>query len=377
MTTTLVFTGNAGPGIAIAAAATALHAADAGRTTLLLGLGTAHSLDGLLGAQLGGEPQEIAARLHALALDAPAELAAIWEQSRARMPAQLAQVAGDELPLPPGLEMFFGLLRLRDLAPRYDLVIVEAGPHDMLLRALALPDGLRWGVRLLFGLDRGPGRSPASIGRALLPTTFIPTDALDRIQETRVEAERVRALLTAPGASSARYVLRPDRPALDEARLAVAALQLHGLAVPVLVGGPLLPADVTDRRLTPLAEQQASLLAEAGALWPTRALPRFGLPVGVGLAALREAGEQISTNDNSNVVELAASAPIREEWDGAPAVAIDLPALPKSALQLTLSGDELIMRVGPYRRHILLPERLRGAGIKATREGDWVIVRRR
>src|SRR5262245_7785658 len=150
MTTTLLFTGSAGPGIAIAASATALHAAASGQRTLLLGLGDVQSLGALLGAQVGAEPQPVAPNLDALAIDSAAVLAATWERSRNQMPAGLDSIAGDELPIPPGMELLFGLLRLRELAPRYELVVVEAGPHDMLLRALALPDGLRWAVRLLF-----------------------------------------------------------------------------------------------------------------------------------------------------------------------------------------------------------------------------------
>lgn len=377
MTAILVFTGNAGPGIAQAAGATALHAAEAGHRTLLFSLGPAHSFGALLDASLSGDPSEVAPRLDALALDSLADLAAAWERGRGTMPAQLARVGGDELPLLPGLEAFFGLLRLRDLAPRYDRVVVDAGPHDLLLRTLGLPDGLRWAVRLLFGLDRGPGRSSASVGRALLPTSFIPTDTLDRVQEMRVEAERLRALLTASDSASARYVLRPDAPALEEARLAVAALQLHGLAVPALLAGPLLPGELAAARLAALAEHQATLLAEARALWPTRPLLRFDLgTVAHGLAALHETGRQLY-GDQQDVVA-PASAPIAERVAGAPGIAIDLPAVPKSALRLTLSGDEMIVQVGPYRRHILMPEGLRNtSGIKATRDGDRLIVRPR
>src|SRR6266508_639234 len=207
MTQVLIFTGSAGPGIAIAAAATGLRAATAGRRTLLLSLGSAHSLGALLGVAVGGTPTQIAPGLDALAIDGPADLSAAWEQGRAQLPPQLAQIAGDELPLPPGVEMLFGLLRLDELASRYDLVALDAGPHDLLLRALALPDGLRWAVRLLFGLDRGPGRSHASVVGALLPTSFMPADALGHVQELRVHAERLRALLTAPGQASAHYVL--------------------------------------------------------------------------------------------------------------------------------------------------------------------------
>src|SRR5688500_3209660 len=104
-TATLIFTGNAGPGIAIAAAAAALRAADMGHRALLLGFGPTHSLGALLDTALGAAPQQIAPCLDALALDAPGELSAAWEAGRARLPAQLVQIAGDELPIPPGIEM--------------------------------------------------------------------------------------------------------------------------------------------------------------------------------------------------------------------------------------------------------------------------------
>jgi anion-transporting ArsA/GET3 family ATPase len=373
MTTTLLFTGSAGPGIATAAAAAALRAAADGRRTLLLSLGGAHSLGALLGTPLGVEPQTVVPGLDVLALDGPAELGAVWERSRTGMPAQLAGVAGDELPIPPGVELLLGMLRLRELAPHYDLAVVEAGPHDMLLRTLALPDGLRWAVRLAFGLDRGPGRSPASVARAIAPTSFMPVETLNRIQQARVDAERARDLLTADGAS-ARYVLRPDRPALEEARLALPALQLQGLAVPALIAGPLLP-DLADARLAPLLKRQHALLAEAAALWPTRPLLRFELPAGEGLAALQAAGEQIF--DGQATVALTAATPIAWTYEGQPAIVIDLAGMPKNVLGITLSGDELIVQIGPYRRHILLPEGLRGQAIKAAREGELMVVRRR
>ena len=373
MTTTLLFTGSAGPGIALAAAATALRAATVGQRTLLISLGSAAGLGALLEAEVTAEPQAIAPGLDALAIDAPAELAAAWERSREQAPGQLAYVVGDELPLPPGLELLFGLLRLRELAPRYDKALVDAGPHDTLLRALALPDGLRWATRLLFGLDRGPGRSSASVGRAVVPTSLMPAETLDRIQETRMAAERARDALLAGGAA-VRYMLRPDSAALAEARLAVPALQLHGLAVPTRGAGPLLPDD-SGSRLAPVLERQRALLAEATAIWPTRPLLRFELPSGHGLDALREIGAQLAAGHGSAI--LAAPSPIAEQHAGEPAVAVELPGMPKGALRITLSGDELLLQVGPYRRHILLPEALRGSSIKATREGERVIVRRR
>src|SRR5204863_440180 len=70
---------------------------------------------------------------------------------------------------------------------------------------------------------------------------------------------------------------------------------------------------------------------------------------------LDEIGVQLDTSE-----VLPTIVPIAEQWEGEAAVAIELPGLPKNALQLTLSGDELIVRVGTYPRHSLLPEGRRG-----------------
>lgn len=369
--TTLIFTGNAGPGIAQAAAAAALRSAEAGRRTLLISFGTPQSLGALLGAPLGAAPTAVAPDLDALALDPLAALGAAWDRNRAHLPEALARVPADELPLLPGSESFFGLAQLGEQAARYQQVVLDAGPHEALLRTLATPDSLRWTVRLLLGLDRGAGRSPASAGRALLPTAFIPADFRDRVQDLRVQVEEARAALLERSAALAQYVLRPDLPALADAQLAVPALQLHGLAVAGLLVGPLLPGGAADARLGPLLEAQAAVLEQARGLWGAQATLAFEAPA-PGLEGLRALGQTLAG------APAHAPAPVAYQHEGAPAVVVALPSLPRGALQITLSGDELIIRIGPYRRHILLPEGLRGHNdIRATREGDRLIVRRR
>jgi len=369
--TTLIFTGNAGPGIAQAAAAWALRSAGAGRPTLLISLGSPQSLGALLGAALGPAPTAVAPRLDALALDPLDVLGAAWERGRTRMPEQLARVPADELPLLPGSEAFFGLAQLNEHLPRYQQVVLDAGPHETLLRTLAAPDTLRWLVRLLLGLDRGPGRSPSSVGRALLPTAFIPGDIRDRAQDLRAGLEEARAALLEQGQTAAHYVLRPDAPALADAQLALPALHLHGLGVAAVLAGPLLPGDLADARLAPLLEEQAQTLERARQVWTTGPLLPFEAPP-PGPEGLRGLGERLA------VAPAEAPAPIAYQHEGAPAVAVALPSLPRGALQITLSGDELIIRVGPYRRHILMPEGLRGhSDIRATRDGERLIVRRR
>ena len=138
--------------------------------------------------------------------------------------------------------------------------------------------------------------------------------------------------------------------------------------------GPLLPKGFGGHSLARVVAQQDTICYTVGQTWPTRNLRQFDIhDEGLGLAALGSIGAQLDPEEAH-----PPTAPIAESWQGAPAVAIELPGLPAKALQITLSGDELIVRVGPYRRHILPPDGLRGVtNIKATREGERLIIRRR
>ncbi|MEM8530431.1 MAG: ArsA-related P-loop ATPase [Chloroflexota bacterium] len=371
--TTILFTGNTSPTITLTAAATAIHNADQGRKTLLFSFGTPQRISALLSLDVGDQLQNVMPNLDVLALDAATDVSDLWERERGNIAGQLTSIAGDELPLLPGADALFGFIRLSEYVDQYDDVILDAGPYEPILRALALPDSLRWGVRLLFGLDREPGRSQASMARSVLPTSFIPVDARNSVQEFRVQTEQARDQMITSVRTRVRYVLHPDAAGFEESRLIVSALQLHGLSVSTILLGPLFPDGLSESCLNGLIAQETALLKQIQETWTSRTLRTFvHHDTWAGMAALQELGTNIAVDQEP------AIAPIRHEHQGRPAVVIDLPNLPKSALKLTISGDDLIVRVGAYRRHILLPKELRSVSdIRATREGDLLVVQRR
>lgn len=377
---TIFFTGNGGPDIALVAAATASVAAQAGLRTLLVSIGPAQHLSTLLGVPVVNEPQTVAPHLSAWALDVLEDLSNFWEQARTRFASSLPiTLSGDELPVLPGIDLLMGLERLRRrVTTGYDLVVLDVGPHELFLRTLAIPDSFRWGLRLLLGLDRDPGRSNLSLQRALVPTALIPFDWLNQVQEARVQLEQVRDHALDGQQVTARYVMRPDAAALEEAYLAVPALQLHGLTVDALVAGPLLPADITDERLMAVAARQQELASAAAHVWMSRPLLRLPMHAHTdGIADLHTLGAELYAGRRPEE-RYVVTPPIEQHTGNDPWIAIDLPGLRRESLNLTISGDELIVRAGPYRRHLLMPEALRGTGnIKAHRDGDRLIVRLR
>jgi anion-transporting ArsA/GET3 family ATPase len=342
-----------------------------GRRVLLTSLGPNHGLGAALGLPLNHEPQQVLPGLDACSLDSPALVRSLWERLRGRISGPLAQLSPDEIPLLPGADTLLGAARILALAQNYDVVVVDAGPADGLLRSLCVPDGFRWGLRLGLGLDRDPGRSPQSQQRSLIPSALLPPAWIAPVQEARVRLEAARDQFAA--AATALFVLPPEAGALEAARLAIPGLQLYGMHVSGLVCGPLIPTDVADERLAPLAAAQTQVAAEAAELWaplPTLLLsataPEHGADALAALGARIFGDTAIFVRQGSPPVEILAE----------PALALRLPGLPKGQLQLALSGDELIVGVGPYRRHLLLPASLRGArSIRASREGDTVVIR--
>jgi anion-transporting ArsA/GET3 family ATPase len=376
----LVCTGNGGIGSSLVAAATASAAAQAGQKTLLASIGPSHGLNGLFDGQLSSETRTLAPNLDAWSLDVPNDLHTYFEPVRPKLIGALANLSSDELPLIPGIDFFLALERLRrSMAAGYDLTVVDAGPHDALLRVLALPDSFRWFVRLLFGLDRGPGQSSASVGRSLVPTSLLPFEWVGQVQDARTQLEQVRNDATASPRTTLRYVLRPDTSALYEARLAVPALHLHGLAMDGLVVGPLLPVDIQDPRMAEMVAQQQQVAVEAENTWAERPILRlpFITPQG-GAEPMATLGRALYMGRPAAELAEVTQPIIYHDSSDDPFISIDLPGIPREALGLTLSGDELIVRAGPYRRHLLLPPRLRGAqNIRASREGSRLVVRLR
>jgi anion-transporting ArsA/GET3 family ATPase len=378
----LIFTGNGGSGIALAAAATASTLSQAGRRTLLVSNGPSHSMDTLLGIPLTDTVQTIAPNLDAWSLNATNSLTEFWDQIRPRLSGSLAQLSGDEIPTLPGMDQALGLAYLyRQAAKDYDLIVVDTGSHDILLRVLSMPDSFRWLVRLLFGLDREPGYSVASMDRAILPANLVnllPLDWINQIQEGRSQFERIRDYITDPSRTTVRYVLRPDSAALSQAQLAIPAFHLHSMPVDALIVGPMLPPDVHDARLSEEAGLQHEVAASAARIWHNR--PVFHMLQGMTTGSPTAFAEFGSTiyDDQPPDASFGISAPIEYGSGTPPAIAINLPGVRRETLALTLSGDELIVRVGPYRRHILMPKALRGtSNIRASREGERLIVRRR
>ena len=382
----LLFTGKGGVGKTTVAAATALRAASLGHRTLVMSTDPAHSLADSFDLELGAEPREVAENLWAEQIDSQARLEANWREIQDYVVNLLnwggvSAVEAEELSVIPGLDELFSLIDINRYHEqgRYDLLIVDCAPTAETLRLLSLPDALSWYIDRLFPSSR----RIATVARPLLGRFGnlppIASDAVfNAVERLYRNLERVRTLLAEPETSTVRLVVNPEKMVVAEARRTYTYLSLFGYRVDAVVVNRLLPDDVTDPYFGKWKEIQADhfrTITESFSPLPILRCRLFDTEM-IGLDRLNEVADTVYGERDPAAV-LARTKPMRVTKDkgGGFALRLDLPFTDRGELDVLRKGDELFVKVGAYKRNVLLPQALHSLDVTAAtlRAGSLVV----
>ena len=92
----------------------------------------------------------------------------------------------------------------------------------------------------------------------------------------------------------------------------------------------------------------------------------------IGIDRLREFGD-VLYGDGDAAAVLFAGEPLRiEKRNGPHVLALQLPFADKDDLELGRRDDELLVRVGPYRRALVLPDSLKRRDRRRDHDGEWL-----
>lgn len=363
----IVHTGKGGVGKTSISAATALRCAESGLKTIVISTDTAHSLADSLEVSIGPEPVEIYPNLWAQEVDARYSMDKYWGSFQKYMVALFSQrgvqdIVAEEVTILPGLEEGAHLLWINKYVQEgeFDVLIVDAAPTAETLRLLSLPDVTRWWFERVMTLTRGAAKILRPIGKVLNRNTdALPdTDAWDQVQNLFNTLDKVRDLLADPEISSIRLVVNPEKMVIKETQRTYTYLNLYGYATDAIICNRIIPDEVTDPYFASWKDRQKDnivLIGEAFGELPLMRAPMFGDEVG-GLDALRRLANAIY-GDNSPAQKMfdGHTHKITPDAAGGYRLIVPLPFANKGDLDLYRSQDELTLRVGPYRRNIVLP----------------------
>jgi arsenite-transporting ATPase len=375
----LLFTGKGGVGKTTTAAATALRCGESGLRTLVLSTDPAHSLADAFGVELGPLVAPVAEGLWGQQLDPQDRMEDSWAEIQRYLVevfrwAGVEAIEAEELSVVPGLDEVFALADIREHASSgdWDVLVVDCAPTAETIRLLSLPDILGRYMERVFPIGRRVSRVVSPLVARMTTLPFADDGVFAATERFYERLAGVREILGDGRRTSVRLVVNPERVVIAEARRTHTYLSLFGYHVDAVVANRLLPDDVSDpwfARWKALHAEHLATIDEGFAPVPVlRVALQPDEPV--GLDALRSFADALYGDDDPTA-RFGVSDPLRVSQRGAGAVLeIDLPFTDREEIELGRRGDELLVRVGPYRRAMILPDSLRRRSVAGARLQD-------
>ncbi len=375
----IVHTGKGGVGKTSVSAATALRCAEMGLKTIVISTDTAHSLADSLDIKIGPEPIQIQANLWAQEVDARYSMEKYWGKFQEYMVTLFTQrgvneIVAEEVTLLPGLEEGAHLLWINKFYEEgeFDVLVVDAAPTAETLRLLSLPDASRWWLEKIISLASGTaGRLLRPLSRLAIGTELPDNEAWRAIKDLFDTLDRVRALLAQPEVSSIRLVVNAEKMVIKETQRTYTYLNLYGYPTDAVLCNRIIPDTVIDPYFQAWKDAQKlnlELINEAFGGLPVLKAPLFGQEMG-GFDTLRRLADAFYGDRSPAEVMFSGQTHTIEKdlKTGGYHLRVPLPFADKDDMDLFRSRDELTLRVGPYRRNIILPYALHTLQIDSAR----------
>jgi len=176
----------------------------------------------------------------------------------------------------------------------------------------------------------------------------------------------VRQLLTNDRMSSVRLVVNPEKMVIAEAKRTYTYLSLFGYRVDAVVVNRIIPDEVEDPYFGTWKDIQAEHLQtvrESFEPLPILTARLFDREM-VGLSLLAAMGEEVyGDRDVTGVLHRDEPMRIRKRG-GSYVLSLRLPFTEKGELEVYRKADELFLRVGTYKRNLVLPQTLQRLEVK-------------
>lgn len=384
----LLYTGKGGVGKTSTSAATARRCAALGYRTAVLSVDPAHSLGDSFDVPIGPKLTLLAPNLWGQEIDLLSQMDKHWGPVLNYLNALFSWrgmdgLVAEETAVLPGMEELASLMQITSIADSgdFDVIIIDAAPTGSTLQLLSFPDVARWYLEKIFPFQRATLQVARPIVKRMTDMPIPDEELFDSIEELVVYLERMNQLLSDGEITSVRVVLNPEKMVIKEAQRAYTYLNLYGYSVDAVVVNRVFPVTLEDDFFSGWKVAQAKgleLVREAFQPLPILEVPYFDQEV-TGTAMLDRMAQTLF---GDATVKGAAGDPTNKQYVGQPqtierlgdkyVLSIALPLVDRSDVHLHRSVfDELVVRIGNWKRNITLPMGLAKLDIAGAKyEGD-------
>ncbi len=367
----LLFSGKGGVGKTSLAAATGVRLSQLGYRTMVMSIDPAHSLadsfdlETELFHRQTSEPFPIDDRLSIQELNIQKEIKRHWQEISSYVISVLrttgiSGVQAEELAILPGMEELSAMMYINQYRreERYDVIVLDAAPTAESMRFISMPTTLDWYMKHIFPFQRSLLKAVRPIANRVAPFELPADSYFVNIRSLFEKLEGVDELMEDPQITSVRLVTNPEKMVLRETQRAFVYFSLHGLTVDTVVVNRVLPREISDSWFDEWRLSQGHTLREIEDYFapvPTKRVPLFTHEV-LGRERLEELARVLYADGEDPAAVTRTERPYTfGKQDGYYEVRVLLPFATKGEVGLFKKGDELVVEIGTFRRHIGLP----------------------
>jgi arsenite-transporting ATPase len=372
----IFFAGKGGVGKTSVAAATGIKTAEMGQKTVIMSLDVAHSLSDIFDLDRSlldnnrGKLVKVGKGLWIQEIDILEEIGRNWGDIHKYLSlllntTGLDEILAEELAILPGMEEISLLLYINRyvLEKKFDVIILDCAPTGESLRFISIPTALEWYIKKIFKMERTIVKYARPIAKRLYDVPLPGDDYFAAIQYLFERLRGVDTILTDPKTTTVRLITNPEKIVLKETQRAFMYFCLYKMNIDGIIMNRIIPDNVNDTYFKDRMESQKQYIKRAEEYFSP--IPLF--PVNLfrdevlGYESLKSLAGQVYGNKN----------PMDRFFEGEPynlfkengeyRLVMRLPFLMKNDVELSRVSDELIVRVGSFKRHVLLPRQVAAA----------------
>mgnify|MGYP002633812365 FL=1 len=386
----IFFAGKGGVGKTSVAAATGIKSAERGNKTVIMSLDVAHSLsdifdmDDTLISRSKGQPAQVGENLWIQELDIQEEIEKNWGDihkylSTLLNTTGLDEILAEELAILPGMEEVSLLLHINRYARdnSFDVVLLDCAPTGESLRFISIPTTLEWYINKIFKIEKAIVKYARPVAKRFYDLPLPGEEYFDAIERLFEKLRGVDALLTDPEKTTVRLVTNPEKIVLKETQRAFMYFSLYKMSIDAIIMNRVLPDVVNEPYFQNWRESQKRYVQEAEDFFQPVPLLPVNLLKGevLGFDNLKALGDQIYGARNPLDRFFKGKPYELTKVDGKYQLKMKLPFIEKRDVALHKINDELIVRIGGFKRHIMLPRQVAALdSLKATLEGQYLWI---
>ncbi len=380
----LIFTGKGGVGKTSVAAAHALKSSQEGKKTLIVSTDMAHNLGDLFNVPIGKEVVTVAENLDALEIDPNY----VMERDFKNLMRAFSNMIGsinpggaemDEFTMLPGMDELFALLKIQELYHNsdYQRIIVDCAPTGETLSLLKFPELLCWYMDKFFPIGKVAVRILSPVSKALFKIQLPDRHAMSDIETLYVKLIELQELLKNKDVSSVRLVTIPEKMVVEETKRNYMYMKLYNYNVDGIFINRILPREIDNPFFEEWITIQKKYIAEIEACFDQ--IPKYYIPWYdtdlLGLAAINRICEDVFA-EKADLFEIKADIEGEkyEQTESGYDLKLFLPNISKDEVAVNLSGSDVIVKIGNYKRNIPIPNTLRGMAVTSAKFDQNTLV---